>query len=310
TTTTPGQNGTWSFSGTSGQLVSFNFTDASFASTTGARVTVKKPDGSVLVAATYCGRNCFLEPIALPVAGTYTVEFDPQDGNVGKLTAQLYSITHLSGNVTVGGAASSLTTTTPGQNGTWSFSGTSGQLVSFNFTDASFANSTGAQVTVKKPDGAVLVAATYCGRNCFLDPVALPATGTYTVEFNPRDEQVGKLTLRTYSVADLSPVSITIGGATSTLTTMTPGQSGTWTFNGTANQKVTFTFTNSSFGSSIDAQVSVKKPDGTALVSPTYCGRNCTISATTLPATGTYTILFDPKAEKTGALTVKLALAS
>ncbi|MEV0346464.1 VWD domain-containing protein [Nonomuraea sp. NPDC050680] len=310
TTTTPGQNGTWSFSGTSGRLVSFNFTEASFAGATGARVSVKKPDGSVLVSATYCGRNCFLEPVALPVAGTYTVEFDPQDGNVGKLTAQLYTVTDLTGSVTVGGAASSLTTTAPGQNGTWSFSGTSGRLVSFNFTDANFANSTGAQVTVKKPDGTVLVAATYCGRNCFLDPVVLPATGTYTVEFNPRDEQVGKLTLRIYSVADLSPVSITIGGATSTLTTVTPGQNGTWTFNGTANQKVTFTFTNSSFGSSVDAQVSVKKPDGTALGSPSYCGRNCTISATTLPATGTYTILFDPKAEKTGALTVKLALAS
>ncbi len=310
TTTTPGQNGTWSFSGTAGQLVSFNFTDASFAGAIDARVTVKKPDGSVLVAATYCGRNCFLEPVALPTAGTYTVEFDPQNEKVGKLTARLYSVTHLTGTVTLGGAASTLTTTTPGQNGTWTFSGTSGRLVSFNFTDADFANSTGAQVTVKKPDGTVLVAATYCGRNCFLDSVALPATGTYTVEFNPREEQVGKLTLKTYSVTDLSPTSITIGGATSTLTTTTPGQNGTWTFNGTANQKVTFTFTNASFASSIDAQVSVKKPDGTVLVNPTYCGRNCTISATTLPTTGTYTILFNPLSEKTGSLTVKLALAS
>ncbi|MEV4116820.1 hypothetical protein [Nonomuraea sp. NPDC049695] len=308
TTTTPGQNGSWSFSGTAGQLVSFNFTDANFASSTGARVSVKKPDGSVFVAATYCGRNCFLEPVALPVSGTYRVEFDPQDGNVGKLTARLYSVAHLTGSVAVGGAASSLTTTTPGQNGTWSFSGTAGQFVSFNFTDANFTLTTGAQVTVKKPDGTTLIAGTYCGRNCFLDPVTLPATGTYTVEFNPREEQVGKLTLQAYSVTDLSPASIVIGGATSTLTTKTPGQNGTWTFNGTANQKVTFAFTNASFASSIDARVSVTKPDGTALVSPTYCGRNCTISATTLPTTGTYTILFNPQSEKTGSLTVKVAL--
>ncbi|MEU4514514.1 VWD domain-containing protein [Nonomuraea wenchangensis] len=307
TTTTPGQNGVWSFTGTAGKLVSFNLTDASFASTVDARVSVKKPDGTVLVSATYCGKNCFLEPVALPVAGTYTVEFDPKDDKTGKLALTAYTVTHLAANVTVGGAASTLTTTTPGQNGVWSFTGTAGKVVSFNLTDASFTTATYARVSVKKPDGTVLVSATYCGKNCFLEPVALPVAGTYTVEFDPQDEKAGKLTLRAYQVTDLAPVAVTIGGATSTLTTTTPGQNGSWTFTGTAGQKVAVTFTGATFAASTDARVALMKPDGTALGTSPYCGRNCTIAATTLPDTGTYTIVLNPQNDKTGSLTAKVA---
>ncbi|MFI7702450.1 VWD domain-containing protein [Nonomuraea sp. NPDC049480] len=307
TTTTPGQNGVWSFTGTAGQLVSFNLTDANFAGSVDAQVSVKKPDGTVLVSPTYCGKNCFLEPVALPVAGTYTVEFDPKDDKTGKLTLAAYAVAHLAANVTVGGAASTLTTTMPGQNGVWSFTGTAGQLVSFNLTDASFTGSTYARVSVKKPDGTVLVSPTYCGKNCFLEPVALPVAGTYTVEFDPQDEKTGKLTLRAYRVTDLAPAAITIGGAASTLTTTTPGQNGSWTFTGTAGQKVAVTFTGTTFAGSTDVRVSLVKPDGTALGSSPYCGRNCTISATTLPDTGTYTIVFNPQNDKTGSLTAKVA---
>ncbi|GAA3140035.1 hypothetical protein GCM10010466_33890 [Planomonospora alba] len=309
TATVPGQNGTWSFAGTAGKTVSFNLTDANFTASTGARVSVRKPDGTVLVSATYCGKNCFLEPVALPVAGTYTVEFDPQDEKVGKLTLRIHPVAHLTGSVTVGGAASTLTATVPGQNGTWSFAGTAGKTVSFNLTDANFTASTGARVSVRKPDGTVLVSATYCGKNCFLEPVALPVAGTYTVEFDPQDEKVGKLTLRIHPVTDLSPAAITIGGTVSTLTTTTPGQNGSWTFSGVADQKVTITFTGTSFTASTDVRVSLLKPDGTALGSSPYCGRNCTISEMTLPATGTYTIVFNPQTDKTGSLATKVVLS-
>jgi hypothetical protein len=289
--------------------VSFNFTGTTLTSLYDAYVSVKKPDGTVLVADTPCGRNCLLEPAVLPVGGTYTVEFRPQDAKTGSMTLQLHEVTHLTAGVTTGGAASTLTTTTPGQNGTWSFPGAAGQLVSFIFTDASFASSLDAQVTVRKPDGTALVPAKYCGKNCFLEPVALPVAGTYTVEFDPQDDKVGKLTLRIYSVADLPPAAITIGGPVSTLTATTPGQNGSWTFSGTTGQKVTITFTDSSFAGSTDVQVSLKKPDGTALGNTSYCGRNCTISATTLPATGTYTIVFNPQSGKTGSLTTKVAVS-
>ncbi|WP_188193593.1 hypothetical protein [Nonomuraea sp. SYSU D8015] len=70
---------------------------------------------------------------------------------------------------------------------------------------------------------------------------------------------------------------------------------------------MSFNLTDASFTGSTYAWVSVKKPDGTALGSSPYCGRNCTISATTLPDTGTYTIVFNPQNDKTGSLTAKVA---
>nr|SBO97217.1 hypothetical protein BN4615_P6733 [Nonomuraea gerenzanensis] len=308
TTVGAGQRAVWSFTGTAGRRVSFNFTGSTLTSTYDAYVAVRKPDGTVLIDDTACGKNCLLDPAVLPVGGTYTAEFRPQNAKTGSITLQLHEVTHLSASVTLGGPASTLTTTTPGQNGTWSFAGTAGQVVSFNLTDAGFTATTGARVSVKKPDGTTLVPATYCGRNCFLEPVALPVTGTYTVEFDPQDEKVGKLTLRVHAVRDLAPAAVTIGGAALTLTTTTPGQNGSWTFSGTAGQQVAVTFTGTSFAASTDARVGLLKPDGTALGSSPYCGRNCTIAATTLPATGTYTIVFNPQGDKTGSLTAKVAV--
>ncbi len=309
TTTVPGQRGLWTFDGTAGTPVSFNFTGTTLANLYDAYVAVRKPDGTALIDDTPCGRNCVLDPVVLPADGAYTVEFRPQDGKTGALTLRLHEVAPLTGSVTLGGAASTLTVTTPGQNGTWSFAGTAGQNVSFDFTDADFASSLDARVTVRLPDGTVLVPATYCGKNCFLEPVALPVTGTYTVEFNPRDDWIGKLTLRAHAVTDLPPAAVAIGGAASTLTATTPGQNGRWTFGGTAGQKVTLTFTGSTFSGSTGVRVSLLKPDGTALGSATSCGRNCTIKATTLPDTGTYTIVFDPQKEATGSLTTKVALS-
>ncbi|MCK2218399.1 VWD domain-containing protein [Actinomadura sp. ATCC 31491] len=310
TTVGAGQKAVWSFTGAAGRRVSFNFTASTLTSLYDAYVAVRKPDGGVLVDDTPCGKNCLLEPVVLPAAGVYTVEFRPQNAKTGAITLQLHEVTHLAANVTVGGAASTLTTTTPGQNGVWSFTGTAGQRVSFNLTDASFTSSTYARVSVKQPDGTVLVAPAYCGRNCFLEPVALPVSGTYTVEFDPQDEKTGKLTLRAYRVTDLAPAAVTVGGAASTLTTTTPGQNGSWTFTGTAGQKVAVAFTGATFAASADVRVSLVKPDGTALGSSPYCGRNCTIAATTLPDAGTYTIVLNPQNDKTGSLTAKVTTAS
>ncbi|GGP07550.1 hypothetical protein LDL08_08650 [Nonomuraea glycinis] len=103
-----------------------------------ATVKVRKPDGTKLVADTNCGTGCLLEPAVLPVAGTYTVEFRPQNAKTGAITLRLHEVTHLTGTVTLGGVASTLTATAPGQNGSWSFTGTAGQLVSFDLTDANF----------------------------------------------------------------------------------------------------------------------------------------------------------------------------
>jgi hypothetical protein len=53
--------------------------------------------------------------------------------------------------------------------------------------------------------------------------------------------------------------------------------------------------------------VSILKPDGTRLVSPTYVGTNGRSLTTTLPAAGTYSVVVDPQGAATGGMTLALS---
>jgi hypothetical protein len=67
----------------------------------------------------------------------------------------------------------------------------------------------------------------------------------------------------------------------------------------------------SGIGEGFDVRVtviaaSVRKPDGTVLLAPRGSGTNCTIAGTTLPGTGTYSVLLDPDGAESGSLTFTL----
>src|SRR5262249_53784982 len=81
---------------------------------------------------------------------------------------------------------------------------------------------------------------------------------------------------------------ITAGGSSVTTTTTTPGQNAKLTFTGTSGQRVSLNITNSNMTSTD----SILRPDGTTLVSTTVASIGY-IDATTLPSTGTYTVLMD-----------------
>ncbi|NEA54273.1 hypothetical protein G3I60_08940 [Streptomyces sp. SID13666] len=301
---TPGQNGRWTFSGTAGQKVAVGLSGG-MISQYNSHVSVLKPDGSVLSAAQYCGASCNFGVTTLPVAGTYTVLFDPDGNATGSLTASVSGVA--TATATIGGPAIKLTTTAVGQNGSWTFAGTSGQRVYLDLTAGAFGQYN-AEVSVLKPDGSVFLAEQYCGTSCGFDTTALPATGTYTVLLRPVSTTYGALSLRVYLVpADVTAALPTTGTA-SKLTITTPGQNGAWTFAGTAGKKATLTFSAGTLGQ-YNAEVSVLKPDGTTLVTTTYCGTSCTPAAVALPTTGTYRVVLNPLANAVGTLTATVKLA-
>ena len=306
-TTAPGQNGKWTFTGTTGQRIAFNFTDSTLSSRRSAYVKVTNPDGTELGAGSPCGTNCLLEPTVLPADGTYTVTWDPQDALTGSLALKIQSVTDTAAALTIGGPTSTLTTTVPGQNGSWTFAGLAGQRVHFNFTDGSFGISSSAKVTVNKPDGTALLGPKICGRSCSFDTTILPIDGIYTIALNPEDTHTGSLTAQLTDVPETgAEASITIGGPAETITIAAAGQNGTWRFLGTAGQRVYFNFTGGNFGTSARAKVTVTNPDGTTLLPATNCGTTCNYDTTALPADGTYTITLNPTDAHTGTLTAQL----
>jgi hypothetical protein len=91
--TVPGQNGKATFTGEAGQRVTLRLTSVTIgtSTSTSAKVSVKNPSGTNLLAPTYFGTSGKTVALTLPTAGTYTVVIDPQGANTGAATLSLTS---------------------------------------------------------------------------------------------------------------------------------------------------------------------------------------------------------------------------
>jgi hypothetical protein len=298
--TAPGQNGTATFTGTAGQRISLNVG----STVTQVKVSILNPDATTLVVPVIVSAaGTFIDPKLLAQSGTYTIVVDPQSSYTGTVTLTLYDVpADVSTTISPGGAAVTVTTTTPGQNARLTFGGTAGQRVSLLLSNVTIGGAVfaGSKVSVLKPDGTALVSPSGVTTNgTFIDTRTLPVSGTYTIVVDPVGANTGSMTLTLYSVPADVTGSIVRGGAAVTVTTTTPGQNGSLTFSGTAATLVSLAVSDAIGGT----KVSILKPDGTVLVAPTSAA---TINAT-LPVSGTYTIVTDPQAQFTGSVTLTLS---
>ncbi len=304
--TTPGQNAQVSFSGTAGQRVSLNVAFGGLDQSSCNTVSIQKPDGTALLAATsQCGASYFTDLLTLTATGTYTITLNPGAMNVGTATLTLYDVpADASPAIVAGGSAAPVTITTPGQNAQVTFSGTVGQRVSLNVAFGGLDQSSCNTVSIQKPDGTALLAATsQCGASYFTDVLTLPAAGTYTITLNPGGLNVGTATLTLHDVpADLAATA-TVGGSAAALTTTVPGQNAVVSFSGSASQAVTVRMTGNTMGS---VTVTLRRPDGTTQTSSTSSGASFNLSAQTLAAAGTYTILVNPAGTNIGSINVAI----
>ncbi len=307
TTTVPGQSVRLSFNGTVGQRVSLRATSVTIPSST---LSIVNPDGSALSAGVSVGAGGgFLDTQTLPTSGTYTALLDPSSTNTGSATLTLYDVpADAAGTVTIGGGATSVTTTVPGQIGRLTFGGTSGTRATVRITANTMSTTA---VSLLNPDGTVLASASSSGASFVLTTQTLPVTDTYTIKVDPSSVNTGSMDVSvtndgtgTPGVLDVS-AAITPGGAPVTVTTTTAAQNARLTFTGTFGQRVSINLSGNTIPSS--TSVALVKPDGTNLAS-TSVALNGTgyIDAQTLPANGTYTILVDPSSTNTGSMTVKL----
>jgi YD repeat-containing protein len=287
----PGQNGRWTFTGTAGQRISMRLSNSTIALT---YLTIVGPNSSTLVSQT---SSSFIDAIVLPSSGTYTVFVDPQTLSTGDATLTLYDVpADASGTITAGGAAQTLTMSTPGQNGVLTFTGTAGQRFSLTINPGPLAS-----VTMRKPDGSTLASGWVGVLTAFIEPQTLPVTGTYSIFVDMSTFTTGSVTLTLHDVpADVSG-SITIGGASQTVTTTTPGQNGSLTFSGTLAQRVSLSLSSGPGGS-----VSIRRASGSSLSSTSITSLAGFIEPVTLPASETYSVFVDYTGNGTGSVTVQL----
>lgn len=189
TITRPGQNARLTFSGTAGQQVSVQMATGAV----GSDVSILKPDGTTLAGRTFAGASGgFLDQATLPVPGTYTILVDPRALNTGSMTLTLFDATDITGTITIGGPAVTVTTARPGQNARLTFSGTAGQQATVRLAGNTIGTTT---VTLLNPDGTTLTSATSNLDTFTLTTQTLPATGTYTVSIDPGGTRTGNLSV-------------------------------------------------------------------------------------------------------------------
>jgi uncharacterized protein YhfF len=300
-TTVPGQNARVTFEGSAGQRAAIRVSGSCCTT----RVSILRPDGSTLSSLTsFSSIEGFLEPVALPTTGTYTILLDPDGAGTGSATISLYDVPLDVTDTIAPGAPLHVTIATPGQNARVVFAGTAGQEVSLRMTDVTLGSIlSGTSVSLLRPDGTT-IASTNVGTNGgFLDGRTLPVSGTYAVVVNPHGANTGGLTLTLEEVPSDVSDTIVAGGSPVTVTTTVPGQDARLTFTGTAGRRLSLKVG----PSCCVGRVSITSPGGATLASTTTFGTSGVfVDATTLPESGTYTILVDYDGSSTGAVTLTL----
>jgi hypothetical protein len=236
---------------------------------------------------------------------------DPQSSYFGGITLGLYVVPADPTAALTSGTGSVVSTSIPGQNVKRTFTGTSGQRLSFNFTNFAWSGTAtpSVRVTVKTPSGGTLLTYTLTS-NDFLPQdghalYTLTASGTYTVTLDPQGAATGSLTMTYYVVpADAAAT------APNPLTITTPGQNGVISFSVTG-PAADRTFTVSTNVPAPDPccvdSLELKVFQGSTQIGGSEFAGPSGYTFTRNLAAGSYTIVVDPFAASTGSVTVTIS---
>jgi hypothetical protein len=294
---TPGQNAWLPFSATEGERIALELSGITMA---GAKVSIKKPNGTNLLAPVAVDDDgAFLGPKTVPANGTYKVLVDPQSRSTGEATVRIHSVpANVTGTLVADDPAQDFTLASPGQNARLAFSGSEGDRVSLDISGVTIPN---AEVRLLKPSGAQLASLAVSPSEAFLDTKMLPVTGTYEVVVDPRGADTGDISLQLHDVpADATGPIAAETPLASALSV--PGQNASYTFNGSAGNRVAVDVSGNSFDS---VKIAVKKPDGTFLIpANTISLADGFLDTKVLQVSGTYRVTVDPVDNATGSVTL------
>jgi len=302
--TAPGQSGSVTFSETAGHAVSIWVTPIHLTSCVG--VTLKNPDGSVLIPKqTFCS-TAYLTDAQIPLSqtGTYTVVLEPDltdsmISGTGKVLLAVYDVPADVTSTVAFGTVTPFQIGTPGQQGVQTFPGTTGQKVTINLNAYEITSCD--KSSLLNPDASILVAAVNnCDRRYLSGaPITLPQTGIYSLTHVPDINSVkisgtGQILDAVFSVPPDASAALTVGGPTLSAYVSTPGQRAAFTFTGTSGQKVILQMDFRRM--STCNTFSVLNPDGTTLVTATAtCNASFTSATLTLGQTGVYQFIDTPQ---------------
>lgn len=316
---TPGDTGELTFSGNQGQRVFFKFTNNTFqlgcSNTLSASIRRGGPAGPEIgFKHPVCEGSDFIDTLPLPATDTYAIVFTPDQNKTGSITTTLYDVPADPTTTLVpsqAGASFTFAPTVPGQNATVTFQGASQQRVFVYFTNDSLSagcNNT-VDVFIKGTSGFQTPVRRICQipSSDYIDTVTLPGNDTYTLSIDPENWLTGSITATIYDVPGDVTGSLTLGGPSQTVTIPVRGQGGKVGFSGVSGQPVKITFSNITITESctypLRASI-LNDATGNTIAGPSnICIPGNSIS-TSLPSTGSYSVVLDPNGGQTGSVTL------
>ncbi len=183
------------------------------------------------------------------------------------------------------------------------FDGTAGEEVSAVFSEDSIG---GGKVSIWSPTGAELTKVSLGGSGGIVEPIILPATGTYEVLVEPAS--AGSVKLSSYEVKDVTEtLTPTAEGAVKAVSLPTPGQNARYTVTVTAGEAVSVKTTATAFTGRY--RLEWLNSAGTVLASTGSSG-NEFWEQYKFATAGTYTLVVNPEEATTGSTTLTAYNAS
>ncbi|MDR7321958.1 MULTISPECIES: hypothetical protein [Catenuloplanes] len=294
-----GQNAAVVFTGAAKQHVSAVLTKGSLGRAT---ASLRGPGGTALASAS-CAVSCFLDVRSLPADGRYTLLVDPDGSHTGSITVRVHDVPADAVVTAVpGGDPVSLTTTVPGQNAFADFAVSRGDRTFIQLTGGTFGN---APAYLRDPSG-VDLALFQCASGCAFDAGPAALDGVYRIALDPQGAETGGITVTVHAVPADAVARAAPGGGPVTVTTGTPGQGAAVVFDAAAGQRLAARLGGGTFGGSSGASAGLRRPDGSWLVNPVYCGVTCFLDTVTADVAGTYTLVVDPLGAAVGGITAEV----
>ena len=301
--TTPGRSARATFRGSVGQRVAEVLTNPVTSDAGCVQITLLDPSGAVVNSGSSCGNGnpAGIGPVDLTVPGVYTVKLTLDTAATG--SGKLWVSAPVGvGGTTVNGPSTAMDITRVGQGVQRTFAGKAGQRVAEAVTNPVTSDAGCVSLTLFDPSGAPVNSGSSCGNGnpVGIDPVALPATGTYTVRLEADTVATGSGTL--WVSAPVTVGTVTVNGPSAAMNITRVGQGVQRTFHGTSGQLISGTIGNPVTSDGGCGTLTLLAPGGGPVTDGSGCGDGNPISfgPVRLSATGTYTVRFEVDTTATG----------
>ncbi len=300
-----GEGGSYTFSGTSGEVVTATTYDGTFSNGCALDIYLLGPTGQTLNSGGCSAQQSFVPETTLPGAGTYTLELYPLAESIGSDTGTVrvaLSADPAAAAITENGPAVTFMASHTGQGGNFTFKGKAGQVVTVSTYGGTFPGSCDVQVLLLSSTGQTLGDGGCASQTGFLGETTLPSKGTYTIELLAQGNNIGSST-GSVSVSlseDAAAGTLSENGPAATFTTTHIGQGQDYTFSGTAGDTVTVTTSGGTFPNGCDLTLYLANATGISIGPGGGCAAQSGTLSATLPGTGTYTVELVPTSNNPG----------